>query len=278
MDANTLSPIQKYELDIMKEILKIFDQENIRYYMQGGTMLGAVRHKGFIPWDDDIDIGVLRPDYDRFIKICEKYLPEHLKLRTYWDESYYHYYFSRIVDTRYHIKREGGLEERLEELWIDIFPLDAMPRNRVVYTIHKWHLICYRFLYSVSCFNKINIRRPGRPFLHRIIIKFILTTRINKLFACIDSNKVLDKIDRILKKYKIDNNDEIINFMGDNHIRGYSKACYGYGIEQKYRFEDIELVGIKDYDYYLNVLYGDYMKLPPKEKRDIHIAKLVEKE
>ncbi len=276
MDMNTLSPIQRYELDIMREVLKIFNKENIHYYMQGGTMLGAIRHEGFIPWDDDIDLGVLRPDYEKFLIVCEKYLPEHLKLRTYRDETYHHYYFSRIVDTRYHIIREGGMEERMEELWIDIFPLDAMPDNKMKYILHKWHLIFYRFLYSVSIFNKINIQRPGRPLIHRIIIKFILLTHIDKLFECIDSNKILDRIDNLLKKYTIEDNDEIINFMGDNHIRGYSKACYGYEVEQKYKFEDIELVGLKDYDFYLRVLYDDYMKLPPKEKRNIHIAKLVE--
>lgn len=276
MQRDKLSQIQTLELDIMRELLPIFERENIRYFMQGGTMLGAVRHHGFVPWDDDIDIGILRPDYERFLELCKTVLPEHLKLRTYKDDSYHHYYFSRVVDTRYHIRRSGGMEERQEELWIDIFPLDGMPENKIKNFLHKVHLVFYRFLYSLSCFTRINIQRPGRPLLHRFLIRAVLVTRADRIFAGLDSRKLLDKIDILLKKYPVDQTVEIINFMGDNHIRGYSGECYGIGETCGYVFEDLELSGLKDYDYYLQALYGNYMEFPPAEKRNIHMAELVE--
>lgn len=278
MEIRKLTLIQQHELDIMRVLLKIFQKENIHYFMQGGTMLGAVRHQGFIPWDDDIDIGVLRPDYERFVNVCEKYLPENMKLRTYWDDTYHHYYFSRIVDTQYHIKREGALEKRFEELWVDIFPLDGLPAGNVSRKLHETRLLFQRFLYSISCFDKINIQRPGRPFLHKVIIKFMTVSHLSQFFSSWDSIKILNRIDKLLKKYKIEESEYIINFMGDNHLRGYTKRCYGYGENVKYRFEDLELVGLKDYDYYLKALYNDYMKLPAEEERNIHVAELVEKE
>ncbi len=129
MQPHELNDTQKYILSIMEELVDIFRKMEIPYYMQGGTMLGAVRHKGFIPWDDDIDIGVFREDYERLVHEVQNYLPEHLELRTYWDETDHHYYFSRIVDNRYLIKRMGSLEVRYENVWIDIFPLDGMPNG-----------------------------------------------------------------------------------------------------------------------------------------------------
>ncbi|MCQ2454864.1 MAG: LicD family protein [Clostridia bacterium] len=276
MAEHNLSKIQQVEIDIMKSLLEIFEKYDIKYYMQGGTMLGAVRHQGFIPWDDDIDIGLPRPDYEKFLEICEKNLPKHLKLRTYWDDSYHHFYFSRVVDTRYHIKREGGIEERLEEVWVDIFPLDGLPRNAIVRCVHKGRLLFNRFVYSLSTFDKLNIQRPNRPLYHRIIIKFLVVTHIGELFTSLNSKKLLDKIDKILKSCPVEKSDVLVNFMGDNHFVGYTKECYGYGVEVPYEFEDIELVGLKDYDFYLKVLYNDYMQLPPEEKRNYHMAELLE--
>lgn len=277
MNNKDLSAIQILELDVMREILRILEREEISYFMQGGTMLGAIRHQGFIPWDDDIDIGILRPDYERFCKLCETELPEHLKLRTYQNDADHHYYFSRVVDTRYHIRRKGGIRERQEELWIDIFPLDGMPKNKIVSLIHKAHLVFCRFLYSVSEFRHINIQRPGRPVLHRCLIYLIRLTRADRLFGRMDRKKILDRIDSLLKKYSVDDTNEIINFMGDNHIRGYSPSCYGLGEEYKYIFEDLELTGLRDFDYYLRALYGNYMQFPREDRRDIHLGELVER-
>ena len=279
MEEHVLSPIQRHILDIMKVCLDIFEKENIHYYMQGGTMLGAVRHHGFIPWDDDMDIGLPRPDYEKFLKVCEKYLPENMKLRTYWDETEHHYYFARIVDTNYHIRRSGGLEERIEELWLDIFPLDGLPKNPVVNVIHKGRLQAIRLLYSLAGFEKINLGRSNRPLSHRMIIRFIYVTHINKLFSKISRKKCLDRIDQILKSCPVDQSNVLVNFMGDFHFVGYDKEnCYGVHDNIEYEFEDIRLVGFKDYDSYLKVLYGDYMQLPPEDKRNLHVAKLIEEE
>lgn len=132
-----MSEVQKYMLNILKELVSIFDEHDIKYYMIGGTLLGAIRHKGYIPWDDDIDLAIPRDDYDRFLEIANDILPNSLTLRTYDDESYHHYYFARIVDTRYKILRMGSVKEREEELWIDLFPLDGLPRNTVKRVIHQ---------------------------------------------------------------------------------------------------------------------------------------------
>ena len=273
MASRQLSPVQTHVLDLLHIVIDIFERENIHYYMLGGTMLGAVRHKGFIPWDDDVDLGVERQDYERFIATCEDLLPEHVKLRTYKDDSYHHYYYARIVDTRYHIRRKGSTKERIEELWIDIFPLDGMPNGMIVSSIHKSKLLSTRLLYHTATFDRVNLKRPGRPLLDRMIIRFLLVTRIGK---SLDSKKLLDRIDALLKKYPTVGSGYEFNFMGSTHAfrEIFSKEIFGKNT--KYQFEDMMLVGPKDYDSYLKKLYGDYMKLPPVEERNIHAEEFVE--
>ena len=88
---NQLNDTQKYILHVLREVTRVLDELQIPYYMQGGTMLGAIRHKGFIPWDDDVDLGIPRADYERLLQTVAAHLPEDLELRTYDDEKDQHY-------------------------------------------------------------------------------------------------------------------------------------------------------------------------------------------
>ena len=105
---DNLSEAQRIILDVFAPIHKYLTEHGIEYYMLGGTLLGAIRHKGFIPWDDDIDIGIPRGQYEAFLEGIAGELPEHLRVETYKTNPEHHYYFSRIVDTRYQIIREGS--------------------------------------------------------------------------------------------------------------------------------------------------------------------------
>ena len=140
-----LSDVQVIIWDIMKYLKDYLEKNNITYYMLGGTLLGAIRHQGFIPWDDDIDIGIPRGEYEKFINEISKKLPEHLELHTYKNNKNHHYYFSRIVDNRHTLKRTGSLVDRNEELWIDVFPLDGMPNNFIIRKIHMLKLLYIMF-------------------------------------------------------------------------------------------------------------------------------------
>ena len=123
LDSKTKQPVplskaQLTILNIFKEIKPFLENNGIPYYLLGGSLLGAVRHKGFIPWDDDIDIGIVRDDYERFLESVSRNLPDHLELRSYRDESDHHYYFSRVVDKRYLMSREGSIVSRKENIWV----------------------------------------------------------------------------------------------------------------------------------------------------------------
>lgn len=270
---HSLNETQSYIMHVLSSLIAILDEMEIPYYMQGGTMLGSVRHRGFIPWDDDVDLGIPREAYERLLKEIPAMLPENLELRTYWDETDHHYYFARIVDKRYQIRRMGSLEERLENIWVDLFPLDGMPNGTLLRQWHKLHLTVVRLKYHLSCFEKVNIKRPGRPLVERIIIRFAMLTRIGKWF---NTRRQLDKMDALLKKYPPERSDWLVNFMGQTSYRFnelFRKDIYGEG--KLYPFENMLLSGPEHYDDYLKSLYGDYM-VPPEEKdRNAHVSELV---
>lgn len=269
-----MTEVQIHMLDMLKELVDVFERYNIKYYIIGGTLLGAIRHKGYIPWDDDIDLAIPRDDYDRFLSIAPKVLPECLKLRTYDDNSYHHYYFARVVDADYRILREGSLKKREEELWIDLFPLDGLPKNRFVCLFHKAKLLTLKLLYHFASFDKVNLKRPNRPIYQRIIIKayMLWPFKIKSGYK-----PILAKIDKQLKKAPISNSKYYMEFMGSSipFKETCTKEQYGQG--KLYDFEGIKLVGPSDARFYLRHVYGDYMKLPPEDKRNYHVSKLISK-
>ncbi len=272
MDNHNLSNVQTMILDEFAYIYKYLQEKNMPYYMLGGTLLGAVRHKGFIPWDDDIDIGIPRTQYEQFLAEIQDYLPEHLKLATYRVSSEHHYYFSRIIDTRHSIKRMGSIEERNENVWVDIFPLDGMPNNFFVRKFHMFRILVARAAYHMSCFEKVNLKRPNRPLSERIIIKFVQVTGFGRKA---DTRKKLDKLDKLVKKYPYETSNYVSNTMGQYKFREmFPKSWYGNG--KLYDFEEYKLMGPEDYDRVLTQMYGDYMTPPKDADKNAHAAELNE--
>ncbi len=263
-----LSKVQNIIWEIMKELKEYLEENHIEYYMLGGTLLGAVRHQGFIPWDDDIDIGIPREQYEEFLQNIEEKLPEHLALHTFRNKKSHHYYFSRIVDKRYALKRTGSIVERDEEVWIDIFPLDGMPNNGLIRRIHMMKLLCVRAMYHISCFDKVNLKRPNRPLLEKIVIKIVEKTGVGRNS---DMYKWLEKLDKLLKKYPYQKSNWVVNFMGQYKFKEMFPKSY-YGTGKLYEFEDDKMTGPVNSDLVLRQMYGDYMKPPKEQDKNAHAA------
>lgn len=262
---DTTKFLQCLELDMVKEFVHICDKHGLKYFMAGGTFLGAVRHKGFIPWDDDVDMGMYRCDYDKFLKIAESELSYPYKIQTYQNTESHHYYFTHIIDMRYKVRRLGSIDKREEHVWIDIFPYDGLP-NGIIGNLFYLKLLFYRFCYHMANFDKINIARTDRAIWQKIVLKVL--SIMHKFFR-FDKYKWINKIDILLKSNNLQNCDRIMSFMGMKlHKEILPREIYDDLID--YAFEDMNLKGPKESTRVLRQLYGNYYELPPENKRKSH--------
>ncbi len=266
-DNSKLRNLQLVELEIMRIFSEICDRHNLRYFLIGGTMLGAVRHQGFIPWDDDMDVGMPRPDYERFIGIVKSELPEGYDFLHFRQEGEYKRYFSRVVNTNVQIVNASYAKPLVENAWIDIFPFDGMPSGKLRQKLHFWHMTATRFFYHAACFNElVNLNRPGRAWYLRAAIRFISITHIG---SNLNAKKQLARVEKQLLKYPYDQCDYVINLFGA-YMSKEIVAKRLLGTLPRYRFEDLLLPGPEYYDPYLRQFYGDYMQPPKDADKDKH--------
>lgn len=272
-DNSQLRRLQMHELNLLKQFADVCEKNHLRYFLIGGTMLGAYRHHGFIPWDDDIDVGMPRKDYEKFLKIAPEYLPDYIRLLNYRKTPDYLRYFSRLTDTHVKIYNDSNSETLVENAWMDIFPLDGTPN-------HQWHryfwflsLCVLRVMYHFSCFDQmVNLMRPGRPFYQRAIIWVGKTFRIGRH---LDSRRILNRIDRRLRRYPYDRSRYVVNFFGAYVQKEIIPRSF-FGKGRKYPFEDVRLYGPQRPKIYLTNFYGDFMKPPTDDQKDKHTITKIE--
>lgn len=258
LDKETLRQLQLIELELLEEVNRICHKCGIHYSIIAGTMLGAVRHGGFIPWDDDADVAMLREEYEKFKVACETeldkskyYFQDHTNTPGYrWG-----YGKLRRKDTLFlrehqeHMPYEQGV-------FIDIFPMDGIPDNYLLRCIHNIHCFCIRkVLWSQvgKVADKSFWMRKWYSILSKIPDRIVFT----------HYNRFIVRSNRKETKYV-----RMLMFPSPNRCWGYNKRWYKEG--EKILFEGIELEGMKDKYGYLSFAYGDYMQLPPENKRKVH--------
>ncbi len=272
-DNSMLRQLQMYELNLLKTFAGICEKHHLKYYMIGGTMLGAIRHQGFIPWDDDVDIGMPREDYKKFMEIVETEIPSYMVFLNYKKDKEYLRYFSRLVDRRVEIYNDSNTDTLVENAWIDIFPLDGTPDNKLRRWLFFTRLSAVRTMYHFSCFEKmVNLMRPGRPLYQRIIIKIGQKTKLGRNM---DSKKILDRLDRKLQKFSFEDSKYVMNFFGAYVYKEILPREW-FGDHARYQFEDIMLSGPAQYDPYLKQFYGEYEIPPSDEHKDKHTITKIE--
>lgn len=258
--------LHKVDMDIVKEVVRICDAHGFKYYMLGGTMLGAVRHQGFIPWDDDIDLGMPRDDYEAFLEIADKELPEHLRVVNYRNDPAYQYYITRVQDTQTSVVEERiGNDSKYTCASIDIFPIDGTPNNPIARKIYFFRVLYHRALMSL-CYKDSIDRKRKRGKKEKLLLWVMEHLPVEKLTT---PYKQKCKIDKLLRSQKVAGSAYIGNIMGAYRTREIVPADY-YGEGAYYPFEDMQLRGMAKAEEYLTFTYGDYMKLPPEDQRKTH--------
>lgn len=271
MDAETLRRLQLEELAMAKQVLSVCRKHDIEVFALGGTLLGAIRHKGFIPWDDDLDLGMKREDYERFLSIAEQEFQPPLSVHTCYNDPSFLYPYIRIQNSDYGLQRDYTKNKTVQDLWVDIFPLDGVPaegRRR-----QQWErgLTVLRGLRNLSCFDVlVNVNRRFKG-AKGVIYKLGMNTGIQHLLP---TNTILRAIDRMLKSYDLSKEALIGNPMGGHWFHEvFPKHVYDGVVMLP--FEDIELPCPTGYVEILKTMYGNYMELPPEDQRNWHGTTLV---
>lgn len=268
MESASLEKLHSVELEILKRFVDLCEKQEIRYYIIGGTLIGAVRHGGFIPWDDDIDIAVPREDYNRLIDIMHKLKDDVLGMEYYKDNPELYFYPIRIVNKKYTIT-EPRKKEGVAHPWIDILPVDGMPDKRMERLLFRAKMDCYRLLLALHYVD--NLRDVQRSKIQRIIIFFGKKTKIGKR---INPSLVKDKITDTLSAYPMGSCKLSGTCMGAYYFHEFVETEF-FGNGSKVQFEGLEVSAPKSIEPYLTHMYGEYMKLPPEEKRVAHEVSFV---
>lgn len=264
-----MDEIKKIEIEILKDVARFCDENAIDYYLAGGTLLGAIRHQGFIPWDDDIDLIMPRKDYIKFFTTYKSnkryYIADSIiNNAQHWLQA------GKIFDARTIVINQN--EKMKSHVWIDVFLTDGVPKNKLLQYLHFWHtrLANYIYLSTVTTYSEslhFVDKVEGSGFLKQKIRtagKFILMMCFGKIKPSI----MLRYIDRQVSKYDLNTSNKIASQIACQYFTQEIVNKKNFLARIPVKFEGCTFWGPKGYDEYLANLYGKrYMELPPLDKR-----------
>lgn len=253
-----LRQLQMIQLEMLIEVDRICKICGIKYNIIAGTLLGAVRHGGYIPWDDDADVALLRPEYEKFREACKHELDtSRFVFQDHRNTKGYRWGYGKLRRKETLFLREHQEHmPYMQGIFIDIFPLDGVPDNYFLRSIKNFECFCVRKI----LWSKVG-KVAEKNFLKRQIYNLLDKIPEKKVFQYYHAmihhaNKKRTRMVRILM------------FPTPNDEWGYYRNWYENSVDIE--FEGVLLSGIKDYDSYLSFKFGNFMELPPVEKRKVH--------
>lgn len=258
-----LRNIQLSILEILKDIITVCEEYNIEYFIIFGTALGAVRHKGFIPWDDDLDIGMTRQNYERFLEVAVDALPQDLFLQTFNSEPNTPFYFSKV--------RKNGtvfVEKYCKDLeihrgiYVDIFPYDNIPDDMKLRKKQHRKVDIWSNLFIAKTLKGSSV--PQKTLAGKM--KILVRTVFHYLLKPVSKQSIYNKLDSASQEYNTYECKEQ-SFVKSPSCRIPTKDLNNLA---KIEFEEIKVSCPPNIEAHLELCYGNYMELPPREKRIGH--------
>ncbi len=251
-----MNEVQSCQLEILKSVDTICKKHKLPYFAIGGTLLGAVRHKGFIPWDDDIDIGLSRENFEKFCEIADNELPPHYRL-LYNTNPKNGLLYAKVHDIRTTFVEAAEIHNpaRYKGIFIDVFPYDGMPnseRGR-----EKYNSKVRNYVRAMTAHRLLEIK--GRKHL----------TLKEKLVTILPYSFYYKGWNRTVRKYKFEAS-EYTTFTWCAVPQKLTVLTKYFKELSTHDFEGFDLPGSADYDGYLSAQFGNYMQLPPEDKRQVH--------
>lgn len=260
MDQETLRKLHKQLLELLDEFVRICDKNNLDYFLCGGTLLGAVRHKGFIPWDDDMDVAMLRKDYEKFLKIAPVELKEKFIIDNYHTNKKCYLNFTKIRNRNTLFVQDFQKDYDGEKgIWIDIFPLDYIEKLNF-FQVTKIKIV--KLIRSIEHYKNNIFLGNNKIWLKKILtflMKPIPLTFLQRLQDNLMKGKTHDKE----AKY-------ITSIASTYDYKKETMEKDVYLPAKTLEFEGKEYKVPNQYKYYLEKIYGNYMELPAVEKRVTH--------
>ena len=263
MKKLTLDEIKKTELEILLSFDRVCRENGLKYSMCAGTLLGAVRHKGFIPWDDDIDVCMPRPDYEKLIRLNRggKLFPRHLELCCF-EEGTLDSPYMKIMDRRTRIREENYTQEDVKSLWIDVFPMDglpdSMPATRLLYK--EALFLCKLSVATVvhAGYGKTRLKRLLKPLVVTPVSRMIGRRRIGEWLTALAAKNPYES-----RKYC-----GMVTWAWDGPDQKVTRKAFEKTVDLP--FEGHPIMAMSCWDRHLRGVFGDYMQLPPEEDRITH--------
>ncbi|MCQ2211191.1 MAG: LicD family protein [Paludibacteraceae bacterium] len=272
MESN-IRKVQLVQLQILQDFMDFCDERGLRYFMAGGALIGVLRHKGFIPWDDDIDLSMPRKDYDKFISLQNEY-PKGYSLTNHDTDASWQFNFAQFVDETSDIIVRLNEEPRSCKIWIDIFPEDGLPNNKIHRWFHVKRIMLYRYWIQVANLRtQVDTHKVGRPWYEKAVIKAL---HYIPLGGFVNVDRTLKRMEQSLRKYDYDESAFVGSMLGKYREKEVVPREW-WGDGAMLDFETVKVRCPQEYDQLLTHIYGDYMKMPPEDKRvghDIEILKL----
>ena len=254
-----LEVLRKVQIEVLLECDRVCKEMGVEYSLYGGTLLGAVRHKGFIPWDDDVDICMLREDYDKFVTQGQALMSNKFLIRTHENEQNFPYIFCKVDKKGTEFVTANAHPQGWKDgIGIDIFPIDKASSNPIIRKIDRWYTSrLIKISYSTNW--RIYRKNPLKQCivnLYRYIGKLLTVRRVCRLITKVNTRNK-------------NSNLVYVCLVGTTH-KANRIPLDVFKAYTTMSFEGYQLPVIKDYKTYLTAKYGDYMELPPEDQRIAH--------